>query len=217
MTISLTQECPLFTGVAESELAALLDCLQAKQLHYEKDEFILLAGNPVTDVGIVLSGSVQIIQEDIWGNRSILAHISPGGLFAEAFSCAVTKQSPVSVRANESSDILLINYQKIITVCSSACVFHSRLISNMLRVLASKNIMLTKKLEFVTQRSTREKVLSYLSECALKADSKDFSIEYSRQELADYLSVDRSALSRELAQMKKEGVLDYSKNSFVLY
>lgn len=207
---------PLFADIEDNQLEALLKCLAAKKKAYGKEAFIFRAGQPATHVGIVLAGCANIIQEDFWGNRTILAHVEEGELFGEAFSCAETETLPVSVVAVQASEIMLIDYKRIITVCPAACVFHSRLIANMLRVLASKNILLTRKMEYVSQRTTREKLLAFLSAQALQTKSNEVTIPFNRQQLADYLCVERSALSRVLMEMKQEGILEYEKNRFRL-
>ncbi|MDL2286865.1 Crp/Fnr family transcriptional regulator, partial [Desulfococcaceae bacterium OttesenSCG-928-F15] len=207
---------PLFAGIDESQMESLLDCLGAVKRRYAKDEFIFVAGDKAKSVGIVLSGSVRVLQEDFWGYRGILAHIEPGGLFGEAFSCAEKDTLPVSVIASEASEILLVDYRKIVTTCSSACIFHTLLVMNMMRILAEKNILLTRKIEHLSKRSTREKLLSFLSAQAVSAKSTTIHLPFNRQELADYLCVDRSALSRELGAMQAEGLIRYEKNSFEL-
>ena len=211
------QQSPLFLGIEEPQLALLLECLKAVTRKYRKDEFIFTAGDKPASVGIVLSGGVRILQEDFWGNRAILAHIDPGELFGEAFSCASVNSLPVSVAASEASEIMTLDYQKIVTTCSSACGFHTRLIMNMMRVLAQKNILLTRKLEHLSRRTTREKLLSFLSAQAVAAESTVIQIPFNKTELAEYLCVDRSALSRELSAMRDEGLLRYDKKSFELF
>lgn len=207
---------PLFAGIDESQLEPLLDCLTAVKHQYRKDEFIFVAGSKATSVGIVLSGAVRILHEDFWGYRAILSHIGPGGLFGEAFSCAEKNALPVSVIAAEASEIMLIDYRKIVTTCSSVCCFHTRLITNMMHILAGKNILLTQKIEHLSKRTTREKLLSFLSAQAAFAKSTSITLPFNRQELADYLCVDRSALSRELGAMQDEGLINYDKNNFEL-
>ena len=208
--------CPLFAGIETAQLDALLTCLTAVKRSYRKGAFIYRAGETAVSVGIVESGGVRVVQEDFWGHRMILAHILPGGLFAEAFSCAQEPRLPVSVIAAEASTVLLVDYRKIVTTCSSSCLFHAQLVMNMLRILAEKNIQLTRKMEHLSRRSTRDKLLSYLSAQAVQAGSSTLEIPFNRQELADYLCVDRSALSRELGLMQTEGLLDYDKNRFTL-
>lgn len=208
--------CPLFAGIAQDEFEALFQCLSAKRQLYKKDAFVFRAEERAIWVGIVVSGGVNVIQEDFWGNRTILTHVQPGELFGEAFSCAGVPRLPVSVIATKPSEILLIDYSKIAAVSSSPCAFYGRLISNMLRILADKNIRLTQKMERLSKRSIREKLLSFLSAQAVQAGSNELTIPFNRQELADFLCVERSALSRELGEMKKDGLLDYQKNRFVL-
>lgn len=210
------RECALFRKVAPDDIPSMLDCLSAKTKHFEKDEMVFLAGAAVTDVGIVLSGTINIEQSDYWGNRTILAQLSPGDLFGEAFSCAEVEYVPVHAMASEDSTVLLIDYRKILTSCTSACIFHTQLIHNMVRILAAKNVALTQKMETVTQRTTREKLLSYLSNEASRAGKDAFEIRFNRQELADYLSVDRSAMSNELSKMQNEGIIRFKKNHFEL-
>ena len=213
---SIMKNCALFASIEREKIDILLKCLSAKRQNYMKEEFVFLTEEPARYVGVVLVGGVNVIQEDYWGNRTILTHINAGELFGEAFSCAEIKKLPVSVIATDVSEILLIDYKKIVTVCSSSCGFHTQLISNMLRILANKNIMLTRKMGYISKRTTREKLLSFLSAQAIQFKSNVVVIPYNRQELADFLCVDRSALSREIALMKKDGLLEYEKNRFVL-
>lgn len=214
--LDVIKQCPLFNGINENELLKLLECLSAVKKHYKKNDLIFMAGDRIETVGIILSGNVHIIMEDFWGNRTIHAGIEIGGMFGEAFSCAETEKLPISVIAVQSSDILLIDYHKIVTTCSSSCVFHTALIKNMLNILASKNVMLTQKMELLTQRTTREKLLSYLSSQAQKAGGNRFTISFNRQELAEYLSVDQSAMSNELSKMRNDGILNFQRSRFEL-
>lgn len=215
--LNLLGGSPLFAGISPDELPLLLKCLSVTIRGYGKNEFIFTHGDRVSFIGLVLEGSVQIIRENYWGSRSILSQMGPAELFAEAFSCAGVPTLEVSALAVQPCRILLMDYKKVITTCPSSCGFHSQLVQNMIRILAMKNIMLTQKMGHITMRSTREKVLSYLSARALEAGSGRFAIPFNRQELADYLSVDRSALSAELSKMKDEGILSYHKNQFELF
>ncbi len=208
------KKCPLFAGFDEADITAMLSCLNAKEVRTKKNEVVFAAGDRPEYVGIVLEGSVHIVQEDYWGNRMILAAIEAGGIFGEAFSCAETAVLPVSVLTHDSGAVLLIDCRKILTTCSSACLFHARLIRNLMKILANKNIALTRKMEHVTKKTTRDKVLSYLSECALTEGTNSFTIPFNRQELADYLSVERSALSNTLCKMRDEGSIWFEKNKF---
>lgn len=212
----ILKQTELFSGISETDLPALLGCLSAKQAHYEKGRIIFLTGERTRSFGIVLSGQVQIYQEDYYGNRSILGYVGPGGLFAESFACADSKELPVSVQASAESELMFIDCTRIASPCANACAFHARLIRNLLNTIAKKNIALTQKIEFTAKRTTREKLLAYLSAEARRAKSSRFEIPFNRQELADYLAVDRSAMSAELGKLRDDGVLNFNKNQFEL-
>lgn len=207
---------PLFAGIAHEELGGLLVCLGAKVKDYAKDEIVLLAGDPVSHVGLVLEGSVQVYKEDFNGNRNILALVGRGELFAEVFACVGLDRSPVTVVADSDATVLFIDFRRIVTSCSSACAFHSRLVENMMRLMARKNIALNEKVSCIGHRTTREKVEAFLLMQVERAGRNPFEIPFSRAEMADYLCVDRSALSAVLGKMRDEGVLRYRKNQFEL-
>lgn len=206
----------LFEGLKEEELDAVLSCLSAKTGKYSKNQIILQHGESTTNIGIVLSGQVQIIKEDYYGNRNLFANLSESMLFGETFICADIKTLPVSVISTTESVILWIDYRRIISPCNQVCSFHSTLIYNMLRIVAMKNILLNQKIEFTSKRTTREKLIAYLSAEAQKIDNNHFTIPFNRQELADYLNVDRSAMSAELGKLRDEGLIDFHKNEFTL-
>ncbi len=208
---------PLFAGMEEAELASLLACLNALKRTYEKGERILRAGEPVRNVGIVLDGRVQVYREEFSGARTLLAQLAAGNLFAEAFACANVKILPVSVEAVTDCKVLFIDYKRIVTTCPSNCAFHARLIRNMMGVLADKNILLSRKIQHISKRSTREKLLSFLHEQAGLHRNAQFLIPFNRQELADYLCVDRSAMSAELSRLQQEGVLSFHRSAFKLH
>ncbi len=206
----------LFKGINKSDMQSLLACLSARTTHYGKNEIVFLRGEKIESFGIVLSGQVQIIHEDYYGNRSILAKLDAGNLFGESFALADIKTLPVSVISTTESELLFIECHKLSTPCTNACAFHSKLIQNMLSIVSKSNISLTKKIEYSSKRTTREKLLAYLSSEAQKADNNKFSIPFNRQELADYLSVDRSAMSAELGKLRNDGIISFSKNNFEL-
>ena len=183
---------------------------------FQKDEYILLAGDRVEAFGLVITGKVLIIQEDFWGNRNILAAVGAGHCFAETFACSPGAVLNVSVIAETNVQVLFLNVKRILTTCPSTCSHHSRMIRNLLSELAEKNLRLNEKITHLGQRSRRAKILSYLSAEAQRHGSAEFDIAFSRQQLADYLSVDRSGLSMELSRMQEEGLLEYRKNHFVL-
>ena len=215
--VQFLAKTPLFDGIAKNETESLLHCLSYKIKKFNKSSFILRQGESCGDAALVLSGSVHIITEDFWGNRTILSDISPGSVFAETFAFEGTKPLTVSALAVSDAEILFFSINKILTVCSSACTFHTRIIRNFVQVLALKNIMLNRKLLYLSFRSTREKLLSYLSDQAKTAKSEKFLIPFTRQELADFLCVDRSAMSSEISKLQKEGILKTYKNEFTLF
>jgi len=212
--LSVLMTCPLFAGVAEQELSVMLDCLGAKTVRAEKNGVVFLAGDPARYVGVVLSGQVQILQEDYYGNRSILGRAGPGELFGEAFACAGVEALPVSAVAAERSEIMLLECGRITTSCCNACAFHNRMIVNLLQVMAAKNLQFHQKLQIISQRTTREKLMSYLMAQARGRQASQFTIPFDRQELADYLGVDRSGLSGEISRLKAEGVIDCHRSTF---
>ncbi|MBQ4088998.1 MAG: Crp/Fnr family transcriptional regulator [Clostridia bacterium] len=206
----------LFSEINQENLLPMLSCLGARTQTIAKGAPIFNEGEPVSCMGMVLEGSVRIERTDYYGNRSIIASISPGELFAEMFACAGIKTLPVSAVSVTDSTIMLMDVQRILTTCSSACTFHKILIENLLRSVASKNLSLNSKIHCMSQRTTREKILSYLDECAKRASSPEFTIPFDRQGLADYLGVERSAMSAELSRMKKEGLIDTKGSYFRL-
>jgi CRP-like cAMP-binding protein len=209
--------CPLFDGLSPADIEKVLPCLSPRRKKYEKGAFVYTAGDEVGAVGIVLSGAVHILREDLWGKRTILMRLGPGKLFGEAFACAGgAHKLEVSVEAAEKTEALFINYEKIVGRCASACSFHNALVANLVASLARRNIMLMHKMEHLSKKTTREKLLSYLSARARQNKSPEFEIPFNRQELADYLSVERSAMSAELSRMRREGLLDFKKNRFKL-
>lgn len=214
--LEILRTVELFKGIEESDLRSLLSCLGTKKIYFKKGETVFFSGENADRFGIVLAGQIQIVQDDYYGNRSILSQISVGNLFGESFACANVKALPVSVIAATESELLLIDYGKLAIPCAKACAFHSKLIQNMLRIVSMKNIALTQKIEFTSKRTTREKLLAYLSAEANKAKSNHFSIPFNRQELADYLSVERSAMSAELSKLRNDKVILFQKNHFTL-
>jgi len=214
--IAVLKHSNMFNGTDESEIKAMLSCLEAKRHEYEKGEYILRFGEDVSHIGILLSGRAEIIKEDYWGNRNIVAEVPPGRSFAESYVCAADAPLGVSVLAVKDSQVLFLSIQKILTTCSSACAFHARIIRNLVTLLAEGNLAMNDKLTYLSQRNTRQKLMSYLSAESLKRKSPDFKIPFDRQQLADYLSVDRSAMSNELSKMRREGILEYNKNHFIL-
>ena len=214
--LPVIRSAQLFSGISEEELTAMLSCLRAEKKDFPKDAFLLRAGDGADAIGLVLSGTVLIVQEDIWGNRNILSKAGPGQTFAAAYACAPGSRLNGNVIAETPVTVLFVDVKRILNVCPAACSHHSRVIRNLLGELAGKNLRLSDKLTHTGQRTTRAKIMSYLSAEAQRLGTYDLEIPFSRQQLADYLGVERSGLSLELGKMKKDGVLDYHKNHFVL-
>ena len=213
---SVLRSSQLFSGVSEDELAAMLSCLDAKKENFPKGAFLLRAGDTTEAIGVVLSGSVLISQEDIWGNRNILSKAGPGQTFAAAFACSHGAVVNMSVTAETQVTVMFLNVKRILNICSSACSHHSRIIRNLLGELADKNLQFSEKLTHMGQRTTRAKLMSFFSSEAQRLGKYEFDIPFSRQQLADYLAVERSGLSIELGKMRSDGLLDFNKNHFVL-
>jgi CRP-like cAMP-binding protein len=212
---SIVVDAPLFKHIPQTELLPLLKSLTITTKAYEKGENILIEGSFVHTLNLVVSGKVLIQQEDIFGNTTIISKVGEKDLFAESYVCTNLTQLPVSVIAAEATQILLMDYQKILFAQEARS--HAQLIKNLLQIIAEKNSKLVQRMSFITKRTIREKVLAYLSAIAKQKNSASFIIPYNRQELADFLAVDRSALSKELGKLQKEGLLIFKKNQFQLF
>lgn len=215
--LGLLRAVPLFQGLGEQEISGMLKCLNAHIRDFEEDNIIFQAGQKVATVGIVLEGSVQVVREDVHGNRIIIAEWGPKELFAEAFAPADIEEIPVSVYASEKSRILFVDFKRIVTQCGNHCEFHSVLISNMMKVLARKNILLANRIDILGKRSIREKLLTYFWGQAKAAKKSRIALPFNRNELADFLCVDRSAMSRVLGQLQQEGIISFKKNIIELH
>lgn len=207
---------PLFHGIQAAEIKAMLTCLGAREKTYKKDEIIFRAGNPVHEIGLVESGSVNIVVNLYWGNSVIFGHVSQGAIFAENYAAIQGKELICDVVATEPSNILFLDMHKLLTTCQNGCAFHQRLIHNLLRISAQKSLNLATRMMHTAPKALRDRLLSYLSEQAAVTGSTHFTIPYNRQQLADYLGVDRSAMSNELSKMQKDGLITYRKNEFTL-
>ena len=213
---NILTECALFRGLRRAQIREMLPCLSARQSRFRRGQFLLRAGDRVAFAGILLSGEAEVLQEDFWGNRNLLAAVGPGDLFAEAFACAHAV-SPVSVLCKTDGSVLYLNVRAVFSPCEKACAQHKALSQNLIRVLAEKNMQLNEKAGYLSQRSTREKLLAYLSAQARRTGSASFRIPFDRQQLADFLSVNRSAMSAELSKMQREGLLRAERSDFTLF
>lgn len=210
------RKCPLFNQIEDESLVRALVCLGAKEKSYKKGDTVLTEGQEAKYFGIVLKGSVQLERVDYYGNRSILTSIEPSQLFGEAFACAGIKSLPIDVIAAEDTDILFIDVKRAASSCDAACAFHAQLIINLLNIVAKKNLVLHQKIEITSKHSTREKLMTYLFLQEKNTGSRTFTIPYNRQELADYLGVERSGLSAEISKLRNEKVLECKRSTFTL-
>lgn len=204
--MNLTQTS-LFSGISQADLSALLSCLAAVERRYSKGAVILAEGEPTQWMGLVLEGRAIISCADVWGKSSILGFAEPGAVFGEAYACVPGEALLISVCAAEETRVLFLNVGKLLTVCGNACPFHARLIRNLLSISAGKNLQLSRRIFHTTPKSIRGRLQSYFSECAKKSGSLTFSLPFNRQQLADYLGVDRSAMSSELSKMQRDGLI----------
>ena len=209
-------KAPLFFGITQEDLQALLNCVQAWRRQYARGAVIFQRGEQIEAFGLVLSGAVHIAKEDFWGNRTILGIAGPGEVFGESYACLGEERLEVSAVAAEETEALFIKAEQVLTGCSQACDFHKRLSRNLMAMLARKNLELTRKMGHMARRSMRDKLLSYLSAQAMRAGQAEFEIPMDRQQLADYLAVDRSAMSATLGKLRDEGILTFRKNHFCL-
>ena len=209
------QNTALFAGLPPRQLREALACLGAKKRSYGKGEAIFHAGQRISCMGVLLCGQVHIQRDDYWGNRSLLAEISPGELFGEAYAVGDEPMCNDVVACREST-VLLMDADRLLAPCTAACGLHVQLLHRLFSIFAQKNRVLAQKLGCLSQRTTREKLLYYLSEQAEKAGGESFSIPFNRQQLADYLSVDRSAMCTELGRMRRDGLIDFRRSCFVL-
>ncbi|MDD6237577.1 MAG: Crp/Fnr family transcriptional regulator [Clostridiales bacterium] len=214
--LEMLSQCPLFDGIDQSALNSLIKCMDGKTISVPKGNPVFLEGAPARFVGIVLSGTLQVVREDYYGNRSILTILQPGELFAEAFSFAGLETMPVSVFAVKDSEVLLLDCRRILTTCSDSCHFHTLLMQNLLKGMAKKNLVLSQKIRYMSQKTTKEKLMTFLLDQAKQHGTTEFVIPYDRQALADYLGVERSAMSAEISKLKKSGQIDTKGSWFCI-
>lgn len=216
MDYSFLTKTLLFQGMEETDVKDMLGCLNAREKKYSKGEVIFRMGDSAACMGMVLSGRVSIENDDLWGRHSVLDSVGPGMVFAEAYACLPGEPMMVSVAAAEASQILFLDTGRMETVCPHACACHSLLIRNLLKILAHKNLSLSRRMFHTSSKSIRGRLLSYLSFQAARQGRRDFTIPFNRQQLADYLGVDRSAMSAELGKMQREKLLVTNRNHFYL-
>ena len=208
--------CPFFKGLDDDEILSILHCVNASAIFAKQGSYIFRAGDSTEVMGLVVSGCVLIIQEDLWGHRNILAKCQTGDFFGEPYAASSGAVLNISVAADEDCEILLLNVKRLLSTCPTACGHHQKLIRNLVSVLANKILILNDKITHVGKRSTRDKILSYLSTESIRQASLSFDIPFDRQQLADYLCIDRAAMSTEISKLQKEGYLKTNKNHFEL-
>ncbi len=214
--IRVLEHCPLFQGMEEEQIFQMMKYFDARVVHFQKNQSVLREGDKTRCMGIVLTGQVQIVRVDFWGNRSIVTHIEQGELFGESFVWAGVERMPVDVVASEETEVLLIDCLKMKQNFADSEGTYGQIICNLLKIVASKNLFFNQKIEITSKRTTREKLMTYLQLQAKRAGSNQFTIPYNRQELADFLQVERSGLSVEISKLRKEGVIDNQKEHFTL-
>ena len=215
MDTSLLAQSALFRGANPDEIEAMLGCLAAQTRRYGKGALIYGAGQTVTALGLVLRGSVLIQSEDAWGRATVMDSLGPGQIFAETYACTPGEPLMVNVLAAEPCEVLFLQVARVLAE-DDGCPHQRRLVRNLLTLFAQKNLTLSRKIFHTSAKTIRERLLSYLSDQAIRAQSRSFSIPFDRQQLADYLNVDRSALSNELSKMQREGLIQVRRNQFVL-
>ena len=205
----------LFEGIEDGEMETMLKCLGAFTRRYAKDEFLFRRGDRTDCLGVVLSGNVRGVREDWWGNRTVLGDAGREKVICTDYACT-SDPLDVSIVATEPTEVMFLDVGRAANVCNSSCEFHNRLVKNLMKSLAGMSLGMNRRLDQLSKRSTREKICAFLSDQARAAGSCDFVIGMNRQEMADYLGVDRSAMSTELGRMQREGILEFQKNHFVL-
>lgn len=214
--IPILKRTRLFAGVGDNEIASMLSCLGARLKIYKKGEYVFRQGEHISDITVLLEGGLHIQKDDYWGNRSILGEITVGEMFGEAYATQDSGALLNDVVAVEDSAVIFFDVKRILTTCYTSCRFHTTTVQNLFFAISEKNRKLVQKISVLSKRTTREKLISYLSEQASKQNSGSFTIPFNRQQLADFLSVDRSAMSNELCKMRDEGLLKFDKNKFKL-
>lgn len=214
--IPILEKCALFQGVSSEDIQKMLRCFGARIAHFGKYQFLFSEGDEARYVGIVLTGGVRLVKEDYDGKSSIISLAGPGELFCESFACADVAALPVGVEAAENSAVVLIDSRRITSICANACGCHSKVLNNLLRVVASRNLEYHHKMEITAKRTTREKLMAYLLAQSKAAGSNTFTIPFDRQALADYLQVERSAMSTEIGKLRDDGVLITRRSEFTL-
>ncbi len=208
----ILQYNPLFLNIPLENISSILACLHPQNKIYHKHDTIISTGQTISSIGIVIGGNVKVVKNDGSGNEILITEVFTNEIFAEALVCAGITKSPVSVIANSDCDILFFDYKKILTTCTGTCPSHTKLIENLLSAIAKKSIVLNQKIEIISKRTLREKILCFFE--YQRKGTNQFSISMNREEMANYICADRSAMSAELSRMQQDGIIRYKKNFF---
>ena len=211
------KKCPVFDGIGIESLSALFACLGVKRRRLEKGDALMRSGERADRIGILLSGSLSVSAYDLDGRRTIIKRIGPTEIVAAAQSLSGAEAMSVDVEADEDSDVLLVKTERILSPCENACMFHVRLVRNLMKTLAVKTIELNRKIEILSHRSTQDRLMAYLRSVAQQKGSAEFDIPFDRQQLADYLNLERTALSKELGKMQKDKIISVNRNHFIIH
>ena len=209
-------EINLFSNITPEDLSVMLHCLNGHTRTFSKGEIIIMDQEKIQHIGIVLSGTVHMLKEDIWGNRSLLAYMNRGDMFGEIFAVQKKANAGAAFAAASAAEILFLSTEHIMHNCPKNCTCHYQLTQNMFDLIGKKSVSLMEKIEVSSKGSLREKLLAYLSLEAQKQGTRYLEIPLSRTDLAVYLDSNRSAMTRELHKMRDEGLIDYDRNTFVL-
>lgn len=204
----------LFKDMNDKEITEAVNSLSVTKKFYKKDELILMAGSTTNFLGMVLSGSLTIEINDVWGNRTILSYVEKGEFFAEAFAILQDELVSVDVNANEESEIALFDMSMLNILKQTYSEWLLKLLNNLLMISVQKNMMLSQRSIHTSSKSARGRIMAFLNNTALKTKTTEFTIPFNRQQMADYLNLDRSALSKELGKMRDDGMIKFRKNYF---
>lgn len=202
----------LFENVRNNEVLELLKCIGIKTKVFKKDAIILKQGNKIDFLGVILSGNAIISKTDSMGNKTIVEELKMNDIFGHNIVCCGLNKSPVDITSTKECEILFLPFEKVVTPCEKLCPYHLQLIKNVMKMISKRNSLLNDKIDIIAQKTTRDKILALLD--AYREEKGVFTIPYSREEMAKFLCVDRSAMSRELCKMRDEGILKFHKNKF---
>ena len=210
------KKCPVFDGIGIESLSALFACLGVKRRRLARGDALMRSGERADRIGILLSGALSVSAYDLEGRRTVIKRIGPAEIVAAAQSLSGTEKMSVDVEADEDCDVLLVKADRIVSPCENSCSFHARLVRNIVRALAVKTLELNRKIEMLSHRSTQDRLMAYLRSVAQQKGTAEFDIPFDRQQLADYLCVERSALSAEISRLSRLGLITSRKSHFTI-